>query len=120
MHAKLAKSPDKGAKGRARLFKRLALLLVIFTALVPAPLGSAEKGIEQSALEVYLEEQASKPAVRQQLELRFRRPFERITQDQYAAFMKGLDLNNDEDMFHWSHVTDIPIVALRKSSFFSA
>ncbi len=32
--------------------------------------------------------------------------------------MKGLNFNHDEDLFQWSHVTDIPVVALRKTSFF--
>jgi hypothetical protein len=106
------------AKGRTRNFKRFALLLSIVPALTMVSLSPAEKGDQPIALDIYLAEQARKPEVRRQVEERFQRPFHQITAEQYATYMEGLNLDRDEDLFEWSHVTGIPIVALRKTSFF--
>jgi hypothetical protein len=41
-----------------------------------------------------------------------------MTREDYARFMDGLDLNRDDDLWTWSHVTGIPIVALNQKSMF--
>ncbi len=67
MHANLAKTTDKGAKGLPRHFKRLALPLAIIPALTLLLVAFAENGVQPNAVEVYLAEQARKPVVRRQL-----------------------------------------------------
>ncbi len=56
--------------------------------------------------------------VRRQLEEELQGPFQQITHKQYATFMEGLNFDRDEDLLQWSHVTNIPVLALRKSSSF--
>ena len=91
------------------------LMIVMLALSLPA---LAEKRNQPSDLGVYLAEQAWKPVVRLHLEETFHRPFHQFTQEQYASFMKGLNFDRDEDLFEWSHVTGIPLLALRKTSPF--
>jgi len=104
--------------GLARDFKRFLFFVSMVAVLALALPAIAEQWDQPTVLNVYLAEQARKPLVRRQVEERFQRPFDRFTREQYATFMKGLNLDRDEDLFQWSQVTDIPVVALRKTSFF--
>ena len=78
----------------------------------------AENEDQPIVLEFYLAQQARKPVVCRQQEERFQRPFHEITQEQYTSFMKGLNFDLEDDLFEWSHVTGISVVALRKTSSF--
>jgi hypothetical protein len=66
----------------------------------------------------YLARQARKEAVVTATEREFGKPFAEFTRDDYARLLEGLDLNRDEDLWKWSHVTGIPIVGLSQKSFF--
>ena len=63
-------------------------------------------------LQEYLTEQARKMIVRQEVETRFGKPFHQFTDEEYAALMTEFDFSKDEDIFKWSHITDIPVLAL--------
>jgi len=114
----MVRAADKSTQGLVRHFKWIALCMLMASMLSLSRSVLAVNGDRPVVLQVYLAEQARKPVVRRQLEERFQRPFQQITEEQYAAFMKGLNLDRDEDLFQWSHVTDIPVLALRKTSSF--
>ena len=105
---------NDGAKGRARRFKMISFIMSLILVLLPL----AAIGAQPTALEVYRAEQARSPLVRLQAEQKFRMPFHQISREQYEAYMEGLNLDRDEDLFQWSQVTGIPVVALRKTSWF--
>jgi len=71
---------------------------------------------QRGILQEYLARQAEKETVRTNTEKEFGKPFPDFTREDYARFMKVLDLNNDDDLWKWSHVTDIPFAALNKRS----
>jgi hypothetical protein len=76
---------------------------------------------QPEVLAAYEARMAEREAVIARVEKRFRKPFREFTRKDYAAWMEGLDLGRDEDLFAWSHVTGIPVLALsRTSSFFSS
>ena len=84
-----------------------------------------ERGVrivrQKKVLAEYFARYAEKDAIVARVEGRFGKPFHEFTQEDYAEYMKGLDLNKDEDLWEWSHVTGIPVLALsRTSSFFSS
>jgi hypothetical protein len=118
MHVNRAGMENDVAKGRVRRFKRVAFFMLPVPVLALVLLPLVMNGDQPAALKVYQAEQARKPTVRRQAEQIFHGPFQQITGEQYATFMKGLNLDRDEDLFQWSQVTDIPVVALRKTSFF--
>jgi hypothetical protein len=72
----------------------------------------------EEILAEYLAQEAKKAARTADAEKTFGKPFPEFTRDDYARFMEGLDLDRDEDLWRWSHVTDIPILAVRKNSGF--
>ena len=46
------------------------------------------------------------------------KPFAEYTAQDYAAFMQGLQLDEDEDRWLWSHVTGIPVIVVRNRQEF--
>jgi len=74
---------------------------------------------QQEILEEYLFWQNRKEAIARQIKERFAKPFPEFTREDYSSFMNSLDLSRDADLWKWSSVTDIPILAVsRKSGFF--
>ena len=61
---------------------------------------------------------AQKDSVVAAVQKKFGKPFRDLTREDYARFMDGLDLNRDDDLWTWSHVTGIPIVGLNQRSTF--
>ncbi len=73
---------------------------------------------QREIMNEYKARQAASKAIRAEVEMEFGKPFSEFTRDDYAKFMNGLDLNNDDDLWNWSHVTHIPVVAINKRSNF--
>ena len=74
---------------------------------------------QHEILEEYLARQGRREAVVEQVETQFAKSFPEFTRDDYSRFMNSLDLSRDDDLWIWSLVTDIPILAVsRKSGFF--
>jgi len=71
---------------------------------------------QREILREYLARQAEKLTVRAKVEKEFGKPFPDFAKEDYARFMRGLDLDHDDDLWKWSHVTDIPFAALNKRS----
>jgi hypothetical protein len=70
-------------------------------------------------LQDYVARQRSKDAVVAWVEKGAGRPFIEWTQGDYTRWISGLDLDRDDDLWEWSHVTGIPIIGLtRRSTFF--
>jgi hypothetical protein len=65
-----------------------------------------------------LARQAQKEAVVAEVEKRFGKPFPAFTDGDYARFVEGLDLKRSDDLLKWSHVTGIPIIAVKKGKEF--
>jgi len=97
-----------------------ALFTFWLIALVPA-WGAAESqtsGGHRAVLRDYLSRQVLSQAAVDHAEDDAGKPFSDWTRDDYAAFLSGLDLDTDDDLWTWSHLTGIPIVALRKEQEF--
>ena len=52
------------------------------------------------------------------MEQQLGKPFGDLTGEDYSWLMESLDLNRDDDLWTWSHLTGIPIVALNQMSMF--
>lgn len=104
--------------GRTKHFKWISLCMLMTSVLALSLLVLAVNEDRPIPSKIYLTEQARKQVVRRQLEEELQGPFQQITHKQYATFMEGLNFDRDEDLFQWSHVTNIPVLALRKSSSF--
>jgi hypothetical protein len=79
---------------------------------------AARWGDPEEVLRDYVEARGKKTTDVAEIEKAFGKPFHRFARKDYARFMEGLDLAGDDDLRKWSHVTDIPILAVRKSSGF--
>ncbi|MHC4934381.1 MAG: hypothetical protein ACYTGV_19585, partial [Planctomycetota bacterium] len=76
---------------------------------------------QAEVLAEYLARFAERDAAVARVTKRFGKPFHEFTRRDYAAWLGGLDLGRDADLWEWSHVTGIPVLALcRTSSFFSS
>lgn len=112
--------------GKLNLFLLLALLLAVFllahTVKKQAhPLREEQEysaGGQLEILEEYLAQQRRRDAVVAQVEKRFGKLFPGFTMEDYSNFMNSLDLNREGDLWKWSLVTGIPILAVSKSSNF--
>jgi hypothetical protein len=69
-------------------------------------------------LKEYLVQQGRRDAVVEEVEKQFAKSFPDFTPEDYSRFMQTLDLSRDDDLWKWSHVTGIPILAVSKSSDF--
>ncbi len=76
----------------------------------------AEK--QREIMNEYKARQAASGSIRAEVETKFGKPFPEFTREDYAKFMNGLDLNDDDDLWTWSHVTHVPVVAINKRSNF--
>lgn len=69
-------------------------------------------------LNEYVSRQLQTDAVVKEVENQFAKSFPYFTREDYVSFMSALDLSSDDDLWKWSHVTGIPILAVNKSSNF--
>lgn len=101
---------------------RLVLMLSLLACLLGGPgcgiEDAAAGGDPEVALAEYLAQQAEKGAHAAEVEKSFGKPFPEFTEQDYARFLESLDLDDDDDLWRWSHATDIPILALCRSSGF--
>jgi hypothetical protein len=75
-------------------------------------------GDPDEILAEYLAARSRRTADVAEVEKAFGKPFHRFGPKDYARFLDGVDLEKDEDLRTWSHVTHIPILAVRKNSGF--
>jgi hypothetical protein len=73
---------------------------------------------QSRVLNEYLIWQLETDTVVKELEKQFEKSFPDFTQQDYVTFMGTLDLSRDDDLWKWSSVTGIPILAVSKSSNF--
>ena len=79
-------------------------------------IAHVDAGRQREILGEYLTRQEQAEAVVARLRQEYGKPFDEFTTQDYARFMKKLDLNRDDDLWSWSHFTGIPIAALSKRS----
>ena len=103
----------------------LPIALVVVVPLWGNPESSAPEkdrqgsNASQAVLQEYRARRAQKTAIVAAVEQQLGKPFLELTKKDYTRFMQGLDLNRDDDLWTWSHVTGIPIIGVpRKSTFF--
>ena len=81
-------------------------------------IGHVDTELQREILEEYLRWRSRKEVVVAEVRAEFGKSFPDFTKEDYALFMASLDLSRDEDLWRWSHVTDIAIVALNQRSNF--
>jgi hypothetical protein len=112
--------------GKFNLFLLLALLLAVFPLAYTVtkqahPLSEEQEyaaGGQLEILEEYLAQQDRRDAVVAQVEKQFGKSFPEFTMADYSQFMNSLDLSREGDLWKWSLVTGIPILAVSKRSNF--
>jgi len=113
--------------GKLNLFLLLVFLLAVFPLAYTVtkqahPLSEEQEyaaGGQREILEEYLAQQSRRDAVVAQVEKQFGKLFPEFTMADYSRFMSSLDLGREDDLWKWSLVTGIPILAVsKKSNFF--
>ena len=74
--------------------------------------------LQREALAEYERRWAEADTIVANVERQLGRPFGDLSEDDYSWLMENLDLNVDDDLWAWSHLTGIPIVALNQMSTF--
>ncbi len=115
----------QAAQGHPELLRKFEFMrtLVLHTSTAAEPLSREhlarfDAAEQREIMNEYLARQAASRTVRAQVEDRFGKPFPEFTLADYSEFMRGLDLDLDDDLWTWLHVTDIPVVGLNKRSNF--
>jgi hypothetical protein len=112
--------------GKLNLFLLLAFLLAVFPLAYTVtrqahPVSKEQEnaaGGQFEILEEYLAQQDRRDAVVAQVEKQFGKSFPEFTMADYSQFMNSLDLSRENDLWKWSLVTGIPILAVSKRSNF--
>jgi hypothetical protein len=97
------------------------LLFVLLWAFWFSDYGGLKKDVaaeQYQILNEYLSRQVHSDTVVKEVAHQFAKSFPDFTREDYFSFMSELDLSNDDDLWKWSHVTGIPILAVNKSSNF--
>ncbi len=119
------KAKRQGKVGRQELLEKFLFLQVMFesspfdTQITQSTrVSNIDKKQYRPALDMYLAQQTQSKENQMEVENIFGKPFSEFTNEEYAIFLKELNLDRDEDILLWSNITGIPILALRKSSHF--
>ena len=121
----LRKAEQQRAQGHPQLMRKFDFMQTLVERTPAAMerlsqdrLAWFDAGAQREILNEYKARQAASGSIRARVEQTFGKPFPEFTREDYAAFMNGLDLDDDDDLWTWSHVTDIPVVAIDKRSNF--
>jgi hypothetical protein len=98
---------------------KLSLLVGALLLTLPHT-GQTKPKVESGAvLQEYLSRQGQKDTIVAQVQRKSGKPFIEWGNEDYAKWMSGLDLDRDEDLWKWAHVTGITIVGVtQRSTFF--
>jgi hypothetical protein len=84
-----------------------------------ARIAHHDAALQREILSAYLARQAQQATVATRIQQQYGKRFQAFDESDYAKFMASLDLRLDDDLWVWSNVTGIPIVALsQRSNFF--
>ncbi len=87
--------------------------------LSPEHLSRSDRALQREILREYVTRRAERRHVVSQVEKEFGKPFSVFDENDYSRLMADFDLSRDDDLWKWSHVTDIPLAALsQRSNFF--
>lgn len=112
--------------GILNLFLLLAVLLAAFPLAYTVSKQNHQSSEEQAytagrrfdVFEEYLARQRSGDVLVAQVENQFGKSFPEFTKEDYTSLMNSLDLSREDDLWKWSLVTGIPMLALSKKSGF--